>query len=159
LDVDVPRMWQSHNSLLLDLLLHMLEGLHLHMVHMLVGLLLHMVQQLVQRVVKDMVLMMMKMMKDRESTISMSMMRLACPSLKMHPKELKAPPVLDVHRGRSDQWTGTLQVPIRLGGESVTLAVHVKVQGAIKDPKTSYALFCAWTMYALDLVLCLDYVC
>jgi hypothetical protein len=102
----------------------MLEGLHLHMVHMLVGLLLHMVQQLVQRVVKDMVLMMMKMMKDRGSTMIMSMMRLACPILKMHPKELKAPPVLDVHRGRSDQWTGTLQVPINLGGESVTLAVH-----------------------------------
>ena len=105
------------------------------MVHMLARLLLHMVQQLVQRVVKDMVLMMMKentrekMMKDRESTMSMSMsmMRLACPSLKMHPKELKAPPVLDAHRGRSDQWTGTLQVPIRLGGESITLAVHVKV--------------------------------
>ena len=103
------------------------------MVHMLAGLLLHMVQQLVQRVVKDMVLMMMKentrekMMKDRESTMSMSMMRLTCPSLKMHPKELKAPPILDAHRGRSDQWTGTLQVPIRLGGESVTLAVHVKV--------------------------------
>jgi hypothetical protein len=136
-------MWQSHNSLVLDLLLHMLEGLHLHMVHMLAGLhlhmvhmleglLLHMVQQLVQRVVKDMVLMMMKMkmMKDRESTMIMSMMRLACPSLEMHPKELKAPPVLDVHRGRSDQWTGTLQVPIHLGGESVTLVVHVKVQGA-----------------------------
>ena len=128
-------MWQSHNSLVLDLLLHMLEGLHLHMVHMLAGL-LHMVQQLVQRVVKDMVLMMMKentrekMMKDRESTMSMSMMRLACPSLKMHPKELKAPPVMDIHRGRSDQWTGTLQVPIRLGGGSVTLATHVKVQGA-----------------------------
>jgi len=117
-----------------------------------------MVQQLLQRVVKDMIIMMMKLMKDRESMI-MSMMRLACPSLEMHPKELKAPPVLDVHIGRSDQWTGTLQVPIRLGGESVTLAVHVKVQGAIKDPKTSYALFCAWTMYALDLVLCLDYVC
>ena len=100
------------------------------MVHMLAGLLLHMVQQLVQRVVKDMVLMMMKMMKDRESTMSMSMMRLTCPSLKMHPKELKAPPVPDVHRGRSDQWTGTLQVPIRLGGESVTLAVHVKVLGS-----------------------------
>ena len=125
-------MWQSHNSLVLDLLLHMLEGLHLHMVHMLAGL-LHMVQQLVQRVVKDMVLMMMKentrekMMKDKESTMSMSMMRLACPSLKMHPKKLKAPPVLDVHRGRSDQWTGTLQVPIHLGGESVTLTVHIKV--------------------------------
>jgi hypothetical protein len=113
-------------------MVHMLAGLHLHMVHMLEGLLLHMVQQLVQRVVKDMVLMMMKMkmMKDRESTMIMSMMRLACPSLEMHPKELKAPPVLDVHRGRSDQWTGTLQVPIHLGGESVTLAVHVKVQGA-----------------------------
>jgi len=55
------------------------------------------------------------------------MMRLACPSLEMHPKELKAPPVLDVHIGRSDQWTGTLQVPIHLGGESVTLTVHVKV--------------------------------
>jgi hypothetical protein len=132
-------MWQSHNSLVLDLLLHMLEGLHLHVVHMLAGLhlhmvhtlegLLHMVQQLVQRVVKDMVLMMMKMMKDRESTMIMSMMRLACPNLEMHPKELKAPPVLDVHRGCSDQWTGTLQVPIHLGGESITLAVHVKVQG------------------------------
>jgi len=103
----------------------MLEGLHLHMVHMVAGL-LHMVQQLLQRVVKDMVIMMMKLMKDRESMI-MSMMRLACPSLEMHPKELKAPPVLDVHIGRSDQWTGTLQVPIRLGRESVTLTVHVKV--------------------------------
>ena len=41
-----------------------------------------------------------------------------------------------------------------MGGESVTLAIHVKVEGAIKDPKTSYALFCAWTLYALDLVLC-----
>jgi hypothetical protein len=111
-------------------MVHMLAGLHLHMVHMLEGLLLHMVQQLVQRLVKDMVLMMMKMMKDRESTMIMSMMRLACPSLEMHPKEFKAPPVLDVHRGHSDQWTGTLQVPIGLGGESVTLAVHVKVQGA-----------------------------
>jgi len=50
--------------------------------------------------------------------------------LKMHPKELKAPPVLDAHRGCSDQWTGTLQVPIRLGGESVTLTVHVKVLGS-----------------------------
>ena len=32
-----------------------------------------------------------------------------------------------------------------------------QTRSELKDPKTSYAIFCAWTMYALDLVLCLDY--
>jgi hypothetical protein len=79
-------------------------------------------------------------MKEQEKTMTMSMMRLACPSFKMHPKELKAPPVLDVHRGRSDQWTGILQVPICLGGESDTLVVHAKVHLLNLDgPMLTYA--------------------
>jgi hypothetical protein len=87
----------------------MLEGLHVHLV-----------QELVQRVVQDSTKEKMmkdntkdKLMKEQEKTmtmmrLTMSMMRLACPSFKMHPKERKAPSVLDVHRGRSNQWTGTL---------------------------------------------------
>ena len=32
-----------------------------------------------------------------------------------------------------------------------------QTRSELKDPKTSYAIFCAWTMYALDLIYCTMY--
>jgi hypothetical protein len=46
----------------------------------------------------------------------------------MHHTELKDPPLLDVRRGRVDQWTGSLPGRMHLVEASVDLGVHVKVQ-------------------------------
>ena len=46
----------------------------------------------------------------------------------MHLRELKDHPMLDVHIGRVNQWTGTLQGRMHLAEASVGLKLHVKVQ-------------------------------
>jgi hypothetical protein len=75
-------------------------------------------------------------------------MRLVCHSSAMHLNQVKAPPVVHVHKGQVDRWIGTLQ------GRTHLVGAKESVGGVNKDEEGQHlGVFCSFTLISVGVVV------